>query len=86
MEWSVEHGFVGRTFRRSTRLPEQQAYGLDDGREPLLGQATWLIFAGMARDWKIRKPSAFWIASKGEEDPAPFLKLAIGPDIEGKLR
>jgi phosphohistidine phosphatase len=28
----------------------------------------------------------FWIAHKGDEDPAPFVRLAVGPDIVGKLR
>ena len=56
------------------------------GHQPLLGQVASLIFAGTAQDWKIRKASVFWIASKGEEDPAPFVRLAVGPDIVGKLR
>jgi phosphohistidine phosphatase len=56
------------------------------GHQPLLGQVASLIFAGTAQDWKIRKASVFWIASKGEDDPAPFVRLAVGPDIVGKLR
>jgi phosphohistidine phosphatase len=27
-----------------------------------------------------------WIADKGEADPAPFVRLAVGPDLVGKLR
>ena len=56
------------------------------GHNPLLGQVASLIFSGTAQDWKIRKASVFWIASKGEDDPAPFVRLAAGPDIIGKLR
>ena len=56
------------------------------GHNPLLGQVASLIFSGTAQDWKIRKASVFWIATKGEDDPAPFVRLAAGPDIIGKLR
>jgi phosphohistidine phosphatase len=56
------------------------------GHQPLLGQVASLIFSGTTQDWKIRKASVFWIASKGEDDPAPFVRLAVGPDIVGKLR
>jgi phosphohistidine phosphatase len=56
------------------------------GHNPLLGQVAALIFSGTAHDWKIKKASVFWIASKGEDDPAPFVRLAVGPDIVGKLR
>lgn len=56
------------------------------GHNPLLGQVAALIFSGAAHDWKIKKASVFWIASKGEDDPAPFVRLAVGPDIVGKLR
>jgi phosphohistidine phosphatase len=56
------------------------------GHQPLLGQVAALIFSNAAHDWKIRKASVFWIANKGEEDPAPFVRLAVGPDIVGKLR
>ncbi|WP_036166223.1 histidine phosphatase family protein [Massilia sp. 9096] len=56
------------------------------GHSPLLGQVAALIFSGAAHDWKIRKGSVFWIANKGEDDPAPFVRLAAGPDIIGKLR
>jgi phosphohistidine phosphatase len=45
-----------------------------------------LIFSNAAHDWKIRKASVFWIANKGDDDPAPFVRLAVGPDIVGKLR
>lgn len=56
------------------------------GHNPLLGQVASLIFSGSRQDWKIRKASIFWIASKGEDDPAPFVRLAAGPDFIGKLR
>jgi phosphohistidine phosphatase len=56
------------------------------GHQPVLGQVASLIFSGTAQDWKIRKASVFWIASKGDDDPAPFVRLAVGPDIVGKLR
>jgi phosphohistidine phosphatase len=56
------------------------------GHNPLLGQVASLIFSGQVQDWKIRTASVFWISHKGEEDPAPFVRLAVGPDIVGKLR
>jgi len=56
------------------------------GHNPLLGQVASLIFSGQVQDWKIRKASVFWISHKGEDDPAPFVRLAVGPDMVGKLR
>jgi phosphohistidine phosphatase len=56
------------------------------GHQPLLGQVAALIFTGAVHDWKIRKASVMWIADKGEADPAPFVRLAVGPDLVGKLR
>jgi phosphohistidine phosphatase len=56
------------------------------GHNPLLGQVASLILSGTAQDWKIRKASVFWIATKDEDDPAPFVRLAAGPDLIGKLR
>jgi phosphohistidine phosphatase len=56
------------------------------GHNPLLGQVASLIFCGAPHEWKIRKASVFWIAHKGEQDPAPFVRLAVGPDLVGKLR
>jgi phosphohistidine phosphatase len=56
------------------------------GHQPLLGQVAALIFSGAVHDWKIRKASVLWIAHKGEADPAPFVRLAVGPDMVGKLR
>jgi phosphohistidine phosphatase len=56
------------------------------GHSPLLGQVASLIFSGEPHAWKIRKGSVFWIAHKGEQDPAPFVRLAVGPDMVGKLR
>jgi phosphohistidine phosphatase len=56
------------------------------GHSPLLGQVAALLFSGAPHEWKIKKASVFWIASKGEEDPAPFVRLAVGPDMVAKLR
>jgi phosphohistidine phosphatase len=56
------------------------------GHNPLLGQVASLIFSGSTHDWKIRKASVFWIATKGADDPAPFVRVAVGPDLIGKLR
>lgn len=56
------------------------------GHQPLLGQVASLVLCGAAHDWKIRKASVFWIADKGEDDPTPFVRLAAGPDLIGKLR
>jgi phosphohistidine phosphatase len=66
--------------------PEARTPVVVVGHQPLLGQVAALIFSGTAHDWKIRKGSVFWIAAKGEDDPAPFVRLAAGPDIIGKLR
>jgi phosphohistidine phosphatase len=56
------------------------------GHQPLLGQVAALILTGAVHDWKIRKAGVFWLAHKGEADPAPFVRLAVGPDLVGKLR
>jgi phosphohistidine phosphatase len=56
------------------------------GHQPLLGQVAALIFSGTAHAWKIRKAGVFWIANKDEAEPDPFVRLAAGPDIIGKLR
>ncbi|QJE02766.1 histidine phosphatase family protein [Massilia forsythiae] len=56
------------------------------GHQPLLGQVAALVFSGQAHDWKIRKASVLWIARKDEDDPQPFIRLAVGPDLIGKLR
>lgn len=56
------------------------------GHNPLLGQVAALIFSGVAHEWKMRKGSLLWIARKSKEDPAPFIRLAVGPDLVGKLR
>jgi phosphohistidine phosphatase len=66
--------------------PEARLPVLIVGHQPLLGQVAALIFSGAVHDWKIRKAGVFWIAHKGEADPAPFVRLAVGPDIVGKLR
>lgn len=56
------------------------------GHQPLLGQVAALIFSGQAHEWKIRKGSVFWIGNKDDAELAPFVRLAAGPDIIGKLR
>jgi len=66
--------------------PRQKMPVVMVGHNPLLGQVAALIFSGVAHEWKIRKGSLLWIARKSEEDPAPFIRLAVGPDLVGKLR
>jgi len=66
--------------------PRQKMPVVVVGHNPLLGQVAALIFSGVAHEWKMRKGSLLWIARKSEEDPAPFIRLAVGPDIVGKLR
>jgi phosphohistidine phosphatase len=66
--------------------PRQKTAVVVVGHAPLLGQVAALVFSGVAHDWKIRKGSLLWIARKSEDDPAPFIRLAVGPDIVGKLR
>ena len=66
--------------------PRQKTPVVVVGHNPLLGQVAALIFSGVAHEWKMRKGSLLWIARKSEEEPAPFIRLAVGPDIVGKLR
>jgi phosphohistidine phosphatase len=66
--------------------PNQKQPVVVVGHNPLLGQVAALIFSGAAHEWKIRKGSVLWIARKSEEDAAPFIRLAAGPDLIGKLR
>lgn len=66
--------------------PRQKTPVVVVGHNPLLGQVAALIFSGVAHEWKMRKGSLLWIARKSEEDPAPFIRIAVGPDIVGKLR
>jgi phosphohistidine phosphatase len=66
--------------------PHQKAPVVIVGHSPLLGQVAALLFSGAAHDWKIRKGSLLWIARKSDEEPEPFIRLAVGPDIVGKLR
>jgi len=56
------------------------------GHQPVLGQVAALLFSGTPHEWKIRKGSLLWIANKDEQEPAPFVRLAAGPDMIGKLR
>jgi phosphohistidine phosphatase len=66
--------------------PRQKTPVVVVGHAPLLGQVAALLFSGVAHEWKIRKGSLLWIARKSDEDPDPFIRLAVGPDIVGKLR
>jgi phosphohistidine phosphatase len=66
--------------------PNQKQPVVVVGHNPLLGQVAALILSGVVHDWKIRKGSVLWIARKGEEDATPFIRLAVGPDLIGKLR
>ena len=66
--------------------PDQKLPVVIVGHQPLLGQAAALVFSGVAHEWKIRKAGVLWIARKSDEDPAPFIRLAVGPDMVGKLR
>lgn len=55
------------------------------GHQPLLGQLAAMILTGQEHDWKIRKGSVLWLSSKGEGEP-PFIRMAAGPDMIGRLR
>jgi len=58
------------------------------GHQPQLGQTAALILAGESQPWKIRKGSVLWLRGPEPEpdgDPA-FIKLAVGPELIGKLR
>jgi phosphohistidine phosphatase len=66
--------------------PEARLPVIIVGHQPLLGQVAALIFSGEAHAWKIRKGSVFWIANKGDAEGEPFVRLAAGPDMIGKLR
>ena len=56
------------------------------GHQPHLGQLAALILAGASQPWKIRKAGVFWIKGSDAEDNLPFIRLAIGPEMIGKLR
>jgi phosphohistidine phosphatase len=66
--------------------PRQKTPVVVVGHAPLLGQVAALLFSGVAHEWKIRKGSLLWIARKSDDEPEPFIRLAVGPDIVGKLR
>ncbi|HBZ05151.1 MULTISPECIES: SixA phosphatase family protein [Massilia] len=58
------------------------------GHQPRLGETASTILAGAAQPWKIRKGNVLWIRGAEPEpggDPA-FIKLAVGPELVGKLR
>jgi len=56
------------------------------GHQPQLGQLAALILAGAAQPWKIRKAGIFWIKGSDTEGNLPFIRLAAGPEMIGKLR
>ena len=56
------------------------------GHQPQLGQLAALILAGSSQPWKIRKAGVFWIKGSDAEDNVPFIRLAVGPELIGKLR
>ncbi|MFC5511676.1 SixA phosphatase family protein [Massilia jejuensis] len=56
------------------------------GHQPLLGELASLIVTGAPQPWKIRKASVFWIKGSDAEDSTPFIRLAVGPELIGKMR
>ena len=56
------------------------------GHQPLLGELAALILAGAQQPWNIRKAGVFWIKGSDAEDSLPFIRLAVGPELIGKLR
>ncbi len=54
------------------------------GHQPLLGQLASLVLTGTAAGWKLRKGSVLWLSRKRDEEP--FILLAAGPDMIGRLR
>ena len=66
--------------------PQHRFPALLVGHQPLLGELAALILSGTSHPWKIRKAGIFWIKATDAEDALPFIKLAIGPELIGKLR
>lgn len=66
--------------------PNHRFPALVVGHQPQLGELAALILAGAKQDWKIRKAAVMWIASADAEDELPFIRLAVGPELVGKLR
>jgi phosphohistidine phosphatase len=56
------------------------------GHQPQLGELAALILAGAKQPWKIRKAGVLWIKGSDAEDNLPFIRLAVGPELIGKLR
>lgn len=56
------------------------------GHQPQLGQLAALIMAGAAQPWKIPKAGVFWTRGGDAEGSGPWIRLAIGPELIGKLR
>ena len=56
------------------------------GHQPQLGELAALVLAGVRQTWKIRKGSVLWIQGSDAEDSQPFIRLAVGPELIGKLR
>lgn len=56
------------------------------GHQPQLGELAALILAGARQPWKIRKAGVMWIKGSDAEDNLPFIRLAVGPELIGKLR
>jgi phosphohistidine phosphatase len=66
--------------------PDNRFPALLVGHQPQLGQLAALILAGSAQPWKIRKAGVFWIKGSDADDKLPFIRLAVGPELIGKLR
>lgn len=56
------------------------------GHQPLLGEAASLILTGEQQPWKIRKASVFWLSGEADGEDPPYVRLAVGADLIGKLR
>lgn len=66
--------------------PDHRFPALLVGHQPQLGELAALILAGQQQPWKIRKAGVLWIAGSDGEDKLPFIRLAVGPELVGKLR
>lgn len=66
--------------------PDHRFPALLIGHQPQLGELAALILAGTKQPWKIRKAGVLWIKGSDAEDNLPFIRLAVGPELIGKLR
>lgn len=66
--------------------PNHRFPALVVGHQPQLGELAALILAGASQPWKIRKAGVMWIKGSDAEDNLPFIRLAVGPELIGKLR